>query len=83
MSSSPHGSVQPLEPPLDASKLTRPAPQLFIYYVLIALCSLPAVVIVLPLLWQRPAGDGFSVTDIELLTDIRDQTALLIKRFHS
>lgn len=38
---------------MDASKLTRPAPQLFTYYVLIALCSLPAVVIVLPLLWFR------------------------------
>ena len=38
---------------MDASKLTRPARQLFIYYLLIALCSLPAVVIVLPLLWFR------------------------------
>ncbi len=46
--------LQPITPPaFDASKLTRPAPQLLTYYILTALMTLPAVIIVLPTLWFR------------------------------
>lgn len=37
----------------DAAKITRPAPQLFTYYLLTSLLTLPAVIIVLPTLWFR------------------------------
>lgn len=53
MSSAHPGPNQPAEHPFDASKLTRPAPQLFTYYLLVALSTLPAVIIVLPTLWFR------------------------------
>jgi uncharacterized membrane protein YdbT with pleckstrin-like domain len=37
----------------DAKNITRPAPQLMAYYVLVALATLPAAIIVLPILWFR------------------------------
>lgn len=37
----------------DATKIERPAPELFTYYLLCAIMTLPAVVIVLPALWFR------------------------------
>ncbi len=40
-------------PPFDATKITRPAPELFNYYLVKAILTLPAVVIVLPVLWFR------------------------------
>lgn len=53
MPPTPLGPVLPIDSTIDASKITRPAPQLLIYYILIALCTLPGVVIVLPVLWFR------------------------------
>lgn len=53
MTSAPPRPVQPIDPPFDASSLSRPAPQLFTYYCLVALSTLPGVVIALPLLWFR------------------------------
>ncbi|MCA9157103.1 MAG: PH domain-containing protein [Planctomycetales bacterium] len=53
MTPAPPRSVQPIDPAFDASRLSRPAPQLFIYYCLVALSTLPGVVIALPLLWFR------------------------------
>lgn len=48
-------SPQPIspQPQFDAAKITRPAPQLFTYYLLTSLLTLPAVIIVLPTLWFR------------------------------
>ena len=48
-------STQPIspQPQFDAAKITRPAPQLFNYYLLTSLLTLPAVIIVLPTLWFR------------------------------
>ncbi len=37
----------------DAKSITRPAPELFTYYLIIAILTLPAVVLVLPALWFR------------------------------
>ena len=39
--------------PFDATKITRPAPELFNYYLVTAILTLPAVIIVLPILWFR------------------------------
>jgi putative membrane protein len=38
---------------MDPKSFTRPAPELFSYYLIIAICTLPAVVLVLPALWFR------------------------------
>lgn len=42
-----------MQTPLDPKSITRPAPELFTYYLIIAILTLPAVVIVLPALWFR------------------------------
>lgn len=42
-----------LQTPLDPKSITRPAPELFTYYLIIAILTLPAVIIVLPALWFR------------------------------
>ena len=42
-----------LQTPLDPKTITRPAPELFTYYLIIAILTLPAVIIVLPALWFR------------------------------
>ncbi len=53
MSLDPSSPAPTVVLPFDASTLTRPAPQLLTYYILTALMTLPAVVIVLPTLWFR------------------------------
>lgn len=53
MSSQPPNVAPSQSPHFDATKITRPAPQLFTYYLLTALLTLPAVIIVLPTLWFR------------------------------
>ncbi|MFO0922716.1 MAG: PH domain-containing protein [Pirellulales bacterium] len=42
-----------MQTPLDPKSITRPAPELFTYYLIIAILTLPAVIIVLPALWFR------------------------------
>jgi putative membrane protein len=37
----------------DASQITRPDPKLFTYYLLVAFCTGPAVIFILPPLWLR------------------------------
>lgn len=53
MSSQTATVAPPPAPYFDATKITRPAPQLFTYYLLTSLLTLPAVFIVLPTLWFR------------------------------
>jgi len=44
----------------DPKAFTRPSPALLTYYLLVAICTLPAVLVVLPTLWIRYANLRYS-----------------------
>ncbi len=49
-----------LRPTFDPSLIKRPAPQLLTYYIIIAVLTLPAIFITLPLMWLRYATLQYS-----------------------